>query len=283
MKSSKHKTNKEKVFSTIITFAIILTLGYGIYSVATNSHNKDNNNSIVDLNDLNGDVALKTKDTTKSVDGENKNQEEKNNNAEAANAGASKENNSNKIAAGKENINSTNKDNSEETKKEDAQNQTSQSKSADVSTSVKSDPLAGYSFDENSNLCWPVKGDIVLKYSMDSTIYFKTLGVYKCNPAIFISAKQGTNVAAAADGIVQSVETSEETGTTLKVAVGNGYVTTYGMLDDIIFKSGDKITKGQLIGKVSAPTAYYTQEGSSVYFKLTKDDAPVDPTGMFEE
>lgn len=35
MKDSGFKLNKEKVFGTIISFAIILTLGYGIYSVAS--------------------------------------------------------------------------------------------------------------------------------------------------------------------------------------------------------------------------------------------------------
>ena len=40
MKDSGFKLNKEKVFGTIISFAIILTLGYGIYSVAVNSGKK---------------------------------------------------------------------------------------------------------------------------------------------------------------------------------------------------------------------------------------------------
>lgn len=273
MKSSKRKTNKEKIFSTIITFAIILTLGYGIYSVAVNSRSKDNDNNIVDLNELNGDVALKTQETTKSVDEENNEKKA----AEAANAGASKADDKRK-AAGKEDsgISKEQKETSVNESQEESK------KAAQAAAPAKKDPLSEYSFDDNTTLCWPVKGDIVLKYSMDSTIYFKTLGQYKCNPAIYISAQQGTNVAAAADGIVQSIEKNEETGTTLKVAVGNGYVTTYGMLDDVVFKQGDKITKGQLIGKVAAPTAYYSEEGPNVYFKLTKDDAPVDPTGMFE-
>ena len=34
---------------------------------------------------------------------------------------------------------------------------------------------------------------------------------------------------------------------------------------------------GGLIGYVIEPTKYYCEEGSNLYFKLTKDGAPVDP------
>ena len=128
----------------------------------------------------------------------------------------------------------------------------------------------------------PVQGDIVLKYSMDSTIFFESLNVYKCNPAISIASDVGTSVAAAASGIVQSVEVNEETGTTLTVAIGDGYETTYGLLDEVTVKAGDSIAAGQYLGTVASPTAYYVKEGSNLYFKLTKDGVPVDPMGFFE-
>ena len=65
MKDSGFKLNKEKVFGTIISFAIILTLGYGIYSVAVNSGRKENQENIVNLNESGQDnVALRTEDVT---------------------------------------------------------------------------------------------------------------------------------------------------------------------------------------------------------------------------
>ena len=65
MKDSGVKLNKEKVFGTIISFAIILTLGYGIYSVAVNSGRKENQENIVNLNESGQDnVALRTEDVT---------------------------------------------------------------------------------------------------------------------------------------------------------------------------------------------------------------------------
>lgn len=152
-----------------------------------------------------------------------------------------------------------------------------------VAAGVAIDPLEGYTFGENSVLMWPIAGNIVMNYSMDSTVLHKTLGTYKTNPAINISAEIGTNVGAAASGIVQSIYDSEETGTTMVIAVGSGYVTTYGLLDNLAVEEGDSVTAGQVIGTVGAPTAYYVEEGPNVYFAVSKDGTPVDPTEYLAE
>ena len=151
-----------------------------------------------------------------------------------------------------------------------------------MADSVKKNPLDAYSFSESDSLLRPVNGDVVLKYSMDSTIYFESLNVYKCNPAISIAANVGDSVAVAADGIVQSVVDSEETKTTVTVGLGDGYEATYGLLDGVNVKSGDSVYKGQYLGTVAEPSAYYVKEGANLYFKLTKDGIPVNPMDYFE-
>ena len=65
---------------------------------------------------------------------------------------------------------------------------------------------AKHTFNEETGLLWPVKGDVILKYSMNNSVYFKTLAQYKCNPGIVISAKVGKQVKAAADCRVTKVE-----------------------------------------------------------------------------
>ena len=118
---------------------------------------------------------------------------------------------------------------------------------------------------------------------MDSTIFFPTLGVYKCNPAISIKADEGTNVGVAASGVVKSVTVNEETGTTVDVAIGNGYETTTGLIENVNLKKGDKVVAGQLIGTVASPSAYYIEEGPGVYFKLTQYGEPINPDTYFVE
>lgn len=132
-------------------------------------------------------------------------------------------------------------------------------------------------FDIEKGLLWPVTGDIILKYSMSNTVYFKTLAQYKCNPAIIISSEEGTNVKAAADGIVTKVTKSDEVGNVVTVDIGSGYLVTYGQLDNISVKEGQPVKEGSSIGKIAKPTKYYSEEGSNLYLQVTEDDKPVDP------
>lgn len=132
-------------------------------------------------------------------------------------------------------------------------------------------------FGEDSALTWPLVGNVLLNYSMDKTIFFPTLQQYKYNPSIVIGATQGADVGCAADGVVESVYEDAKTGTTVVMRLGDGYELTYGQLEEVTVEEGDYVETGAYIGKVAAPTKYYTAEGTNVYFKLTKDGEPVDP------
>lgn len=142
---------------------------------------------------------------------------------------------------------------------------------------------AQFSFSENDILEWPVKGDLVLKYNMESTIYFPTLKQYKCNPSISISAAVNTQVKAAASGKVVKITQNEETGTTVVMDIGDGYRLTYGQLKDIVVKEGTVCMAGDVIGTVAEPTAYYIVEGANLYFAMEKDGISVDPTLFLAE
>ena len=133
------------------------------------------------------------------------------------------------------------------------------------------------SFGESSKLAWPIAGNVLLNYSMDKTIYFPTLQQYKYNPSIVISAAEGTGVACAADGIVESVYEDAQTGQTVVMRLGGGYELTYGQLQEVTVEEGDYVEPGAVIGHVAEPTKYYSVEGSNVYFKLTKDGEAVNP------
>ena len=71
---------------------------------------------------------------------------------------------------------------------------------------VQADASSSLSFKADDGLLWPVTGDVIMNYSMDHTIYHATLMEYKCNPAIIIGADVGTNVKAAAKGIVEKID-----------------------------------------------------------------------------
>ena len=152
---------------------------------------------------------------------------------------------------------------------------TDQEKVTDVSASALSAPKL--SFSEDTLMEWPVHGTILLDYNMDQTVYFPTLDQYKLSPAISVQAVEGAPVVSAVNGTVYSIENNAQTGTTVTMELGNGYQAIYGQLTDLDVAEGDTVTKGSIIGYVAAPTIYYSEEGSNLYFAMKKDGEPIDP------
>lgn len=138
-------------------------------------------------------------------------------------------------------------------------------------------------FGDDAKMVWPVEGEILKEYSPDKTIYFETLDQYKCNPALMIKADVNQEVVGAFGGTVESVTEDSVNGTMITVDMGNGYKAVYGQMKDVNVKEGDKVVKGQAIGNVAQPTKYYTEEGSHLYFGMTKDGTPVDPQNYLEK
>ena len=135
---------------------------------------------------------------------------------------------------------------------------------------------------ETDKLMWPIAGNIILDYSMDKSVYFSTLNQYKYNPAVIIQGSQDASVMCAAQGKVTSIETLDETGTTVTMDIGNGYELIYGQLKELTVKEGDYRKAGETIGYVSEPTKYYAQEGCNVYFGVRKDGESVDPMTLLQ-
>ena len=137
--------------------------------------------------------------------------------------------------------------------------------------------LPEVNFSEETLMEWPIHGNILVDYSMDSTVYFPTLDQYRLSPAIAVQADEGAPVMSAVNGTVYSVEETAKTGTTVTMELGNGYQAVYGQLKDLNVSEGDTVKKGAIIGYVNAPTKYYSEEGSNLYFAMKKDGKPIDP------
>lgn len=130
---------------------------------------------------------------------------------------------------------------------------------------------------------WPIEGEILLDYSMDTTIYFPTLQQYRCNPALVIEGAVNDKVLAMARGKIMKISENEETGCTVTQDLGDGYTAVYGQLKELNFSEGDTVESGQVIGYVSEPTKYYVEEGCNVYFRLEKDGEAVNPKDYLPE
>ena len=134
----------------------------------------------------------------------------------------------------------------------------------------------------SEELLWPMEGNVVINYSMDSTVYFPTLDQYKYNPAVIIAGEVNDKVYAVAKGQIKSIKNDEVTGCTVTVDLGDGYEAVYGQLKELNFAEGDYVEAGHVLGYIGEPTKYFTVEGSNLYFELDKDGTPVDPIAYFE-
>lgn len=131
-------------------------------------------------------------------------------------------------------------------------------------------------FTESDRLLWPVQGNVILGYSMDTTTWFPTLEQYKCNPANVIQSEVSTPVSAPADARILEVGVNEEIGNYVRLDLGNGYQAVCGQLKEIPVVENEYVSRGDVLGYVAEPTKYYSLEGASLYFELLSGDEPVD-------
>ncbi len=135
------------------------------------------------------------------------------------------------------------------------------------------------------NMLWPVAVDseILIPYSMDKAVYFETLDQYKYSPAMVIAATEGTPVCAVSAGRITDKYWDYETGWTYEMDLGGGFKAYYGQLDNMTKEVDTYVVAGDVLGYVTAPTIYYTEEGSNLYFAMTKDGQPVYPMDYIGE
>lgn len=132
-------------------------------------------------------------------------------------------------------------------------------------------------------LAWPIEGKVILNYSMDQTVYYKTLKQYQYNPAVLIAGEVNDAVASACEGKIVSITNDAKTGTTLTMDIGDGYQAIYGQLKEIPVATGEYVAKGQCIGYINEPSKYFLSEGANLYFQVLKDGNPINPQEYLEQ
>lgn len=139
-------------------------------------------------------------------------------------------------------------------------------------------------FDDTKEMSWPVSGQIVMDYSTETAIFDKTLEQYRTNDSICISAPEKTPVLASAEGVVEKVFKDEESGNTIVLNHGNGWLSTYSQLEDnILVAVGQIVDEGEKIANIGSPTSYSLALGPHLDFKITKNDESSDPKLVLAE
>ena len=96
-----------------------------------------------------------------------------------------------------------------------------------------------------------------------------------------MSVPLGTDVHAAEAGVVAySGSELKGYGNLVLLRHDNGWVTAYAHNDELLVKRGDKVRRGQVIGKAGKTG---TVDQPQVHFELRQGSKPVDPTPFMEK
>lgn len=99
-------------------------------------------------------------------------------------------------------------------------------------------------------------------------------GVRQIHPGMDFRAKVGDAVFASAAGKVIFAGVAGGYGNLIKIHHNSTYTTYYGHLSQILVKTGQKVKRGQLIGRVGA-TGHVT--GPHLHFEIRKNGRPINP------
>lgn len=129
-----------------------------------------------------------------------------------------------------------------------------------------------------SLVVWPLRGEILTAFSMDSLIYDETMGDWRTHDGLDIAAAAGTQVLAASAGTVVSVSDDALMGTTVVLKHSGGYQTTYANLQSKpTVSKGDSVSAGQVIGAVGTTAIAESAMGPHLHFAVSKDGDAIDP------
>ncbi|MBR6700246.1 MAG: M23 family metallopeptidase [Firmicutes bacterium] len=134
----------------------------------------------------------------------------------------------------------------------------------------------------SANYMLPVKGEVFRTHSMTELTYFPTLNQYMAHRGIDILAPAGTEVCAAAEGLVSKVMDDKAMGKTVWIAHAGEIITVYSNLnEDIAVEEGDTVTKGQVIGTAGNTSLFEKSDEPHIHVEVLVKGEPVDPSGYF--
>ena len=131
----------------------------------------------------------------------------------------------------------------------------------------------------------PTVGTVAKGHSLEVPVFSNTLGDWRIHTGIDISAEEGADVLAAADGTVSKVFSDPFFGKTVEITHSGGIVTRYSNLaaDEIPVKEGDNVKSGDKIGKVGDTSLAELADESHLHFELKLEGASVNPLDYISE
>ena len=128
----------------------------------------------------------------------------------------------------------------------------------------------------SGELTWPIPG-AGINQGVGPRIH-PVYGYKSCHTGIDIQGSTGTLIHAANSGTVISITSGGAYGNATLISGGGGLATFYAHQSEINVKVGDRVSEGEVIGKVGS-TGWVT--GPHLHFEVHLNGTPYDPLGWF--
>lgn len=131
----------------------------------------------------------------------------------------------------------------------------------------------------------PVVGSVSKYHSTEIPVFSNTLNEWRIHTGIDISAEEGSDVYAVADGVVSKVFADPFHGRTVEITHASGVVSRYSNLaaEGISVKEGDEVKSGAKIGVIGDTSLSELADEPHLHFEVKVGEVSVNPLDYISE
>lgn len=143
-------------------------------------------------------------------------------------------------------------------------------------------PVNAPLYEISPELVYPVESKEIAKvYSAGAPVYSETMKDWRIHSGVDIKAESGEQAFACGNGLVTETYTDSMLGNVVIIEHGDYKISYCGLGEDFQVKAGDVVSKGQVIGTVTAVPSESAEE-PHLHLEIRRDNACMDPQKVIE-
>lgn len=149
---------------------------------------------------------------------------------------------------------------------------------------AKSTPVPAPTTATASVFTWPVKGEILRGYAIETLSYDETMADWRTHDGVDIASPTGTEVMAPAGGTVSDLYADDLMGTTVVILHADGVMSVCSNLAAVpTVEIGDTVRTGDIIGSIGGTALAESAQPGHLHLSMTKNGVSVDPLEYLPE
>lgn len=148
----------------------------------------------------------------------------------------------------------------------------------DVAVAANAQSAEEKELPQNTGFILPLQGEMIQEYSPEQLVKSKTMNDWRVHPGVDIRGDIGSQVKAAAAGIVTKAYFDDMMGATVIIQHADGVETIYSNLQTaMLVEEGQEVSQGAVIGGVGVTAPSEISEPPHLHFEMKKDGLFVNP------